>query len=61
MIGDDCEADIGGAQAIGVPGVLVRSGKYRPGDEARIDPPPSAVVDDLPAAVQWVLARVNQS
>jgi len=39
----------------------VRSGKYRPGDEARIDPPPSAVVDDLPAGVQWVLARVGQS
>jgi HAD superfamily hydrolase (TIGR01458 family) len=61
MIGDDCEADIGGAQAIGVPGVLVRSGKYRQGDEARIDPPPGAVVANLPAAVDWVLSRKNQS
>lgn len=29
MIGDDIESDIGGAQAVGIRGVLVRTGKYR--------------------------------
>ncbi len=59
MIGDDVEADVGGAMAAGLRGVLVRTGKYRPGDEARIDPPPSAVVADLPQAVEWICARTG--
>ena len=29
MVGDDIDADIGGAQAAGIAGVLVRTGKYR--------------------------------
>lgn len=29
MIGDDIDADIGGAQAVGMRGVLVKTGKYR--------------------------------
>lgn len=29
MIGDDIESDVGGAQALGMLGVLVRTGKYR--------------------------------
>lgn len=33
MIGDDCQTDVLAAQALGIIGVLVRSGKYRPGDE----------------------------
>lgn len=60
MIGDDVESDIGGAMAVGLLGVLVRTGKYRPGDEARIDPPPSAVVADLPEAVDWILAKARR-
>lgn len=55
MIGDDVEADIGGAQAAGIVGVLVRTGKYREGDEARIDPAPAHVADDLAAATDWIL------
>ena len=38
MIGDDVEADINGALAAGLRGVLVRTGKYRPGDEAHLAP-----------------------
>lgn len=56
MIGDDVEADVGGAMAAGLAGMLVRTGKYQPGAEDRIDPPPTAVLDDLPAAVEWLLA-----
>lgn len=29
MIGDDIVSDVGGAQACGMKGVLVRTGKYR--------------------------------
>lgn len=54
MVGDDAEADVGGALAAGLKGVLVRTGKYRPGDEAALDPPPTHVADDLAAAVDWI-------
>ena len=33
MIGDDVEADVNGALAVGLQAVLVRTGKYRAGDE----------------------------
>lgn len=32
MVGDDIHADIGGAQAAGLKGALVRTGKFRPAD-----------------------------
>ena len=52
MVGDDVEADIGGAKAIGMLGVLVRTGKFRPAALKEAEPQPDAVVDsiaDLPA------------
>ncbi|HVD65896.1 MAG TPA: TIGR01458 family HAD-type hydrolase [Gaiellaceae bacterium] len=52
MVGDDVEADIGGAKAIGLRGILVRTGKFRPGALRDAEPQPDAVVDsiaDLPA------------
>jgi HAD superfamily hydrolase (TIGR01458 family) len=56
MVGDDAEFDVAGALEAGVGhGILVRTGKYRPGDESRFDPAPSLVLDsvaDLPAAVR---------
>lgn len=33
MIGDDAEADVAGARSAGLAGVLVKTGKYRPGAE----------------------------
>lgn len=48
MVGDDAEFDVAGALSAGVGhGVLVRTGKYRPGDEARYDPPPTLVLDSI--------------
>ncbi|MEM7435780.1 MAG: TIGR01458 family HAD-type hydrolase [Myxococcota bacterium] len=51
MVGDDIRGDVGGAQAAGLHGVLVRTGKFRPRDlERGIEP--DAVLDsiaDLPA------------
>jgi HAD superfamily hydrolase (TIGR01458 family) len=55
MIGDDAEADIGGAMASGLKGILVRSGKYRPGCEAVPPVTPTHVVADLKAAVDALL------
>ncbi len=55
MIGDDADSDIAGAMALGCRGILVRTGKYRPGDETRIIPAPNAVVPDLTEAVAWLL------
>ena len=56
MVGDDAEADVAGAISAGLgAGVLVRTGKYSPGAEAAVDPQPTAVVDDLSGAVDWIL------
>jgi HAD superfamily hydrolase (TIGR01458 family) len=52
MVGDDVEADVGGAKALGMRGVLVRTGKFREEKLAAADPPPDDVIDsiaDLPA------------
>jgi HAD superfamily hydrolase (TIGR01458 family) len=52
MVGDDIEADIGGAKSLGMQGVLVRTGKFRPASLRDADPQPDAVIDsiaDLPA------------
>src|SRR5215469_12890738 len=39
MVGDDIEADVGGAQTAGLKGALVRTGKFRPTDfDAQIRP-----------------------
>lgn len=54
MVGDDIEADILGAAAVGLPAVLVRSGKYRGGDEARL--PPGAICVDAVVDILKVLA-----
>jgi HAD superfamily hydrolase (TIGR01458 family) len=37
MVGDDAEADVAGAQAAGLTGILVRTGKYRLGAEGKPD------------------------
>lgn len=52
MVGDDAEFDASGCVALGMRGVLVRTGKYREGDEGRFSPPPTTTLDsvaDLPA------------
>jgi len=37
MVGDDAEADVAGAQAAWLAGILVKTGKYRPGSEGKPD------------------------
>jgi HAD superfamily hydrolase (TIGR01458 family) len=47
MVGDDVESDVGGAKAVGLRGVLVRTGKFREASLAAADPPPDAVLDSI--------------
>ncbi len=57
MVGDDVEADVGGAMAAGLPGVLVRTGKYRR-DALKARVTPTAIVDsikDVPALLPRIL------
>jgi HAD superfamily hydrolase (TIGR01458 family) len=59
MVGDDLEADVGGAMAAGLPGVLVRTGKYRE-DALPVGVTPTAVADsikDVPALLERMLPR----
>ncbi|XP_018416505.1 PREDICTED: haloacid dehalogenase-like hydrolase domain-containing protein 2 [Nanorana parkeri] len=55
MIGDDSRDDIGGAQNTGMLGILVRTGKYRDGDEHKIDPAPHLTCASFPEAVDYIL------
>jgi len=56
MIGDDAESDASGAVKAGLIGILVKTGKYKAGVEHSVDPSPSHVVRDLPAAVDGILS-----
>lgn len=54
MVGDDVVNDILGAQAAGIAGAVVRTGKFRPRDLEGIEPAPDLILDsiaDLPAAL----------
>ncbi|MHA1132955.1 MAG: HAD hydrolase-like protein, partial [Alphaproteobacteria bacterium] len=56
MVGDDAEADVAGAlRARLAKALLVRTGKYRDGDESRFEPRPTATIADLTAAAAWIL------
>jgi HAD superfamily hydrolase (TIGR01458 family) len=47
MIGDDAEFDVSAAIKAGLHGILVRTGKYKPGAENAVDPKPDAVAQNL--------------
>jgi HAD superfamily hydrolase (TIGR01458 family) len=47
VIGDDLEADVGGAKAAGCAGVLVRTGKFRPARIEKTEISPDAILDSL--------------
>lgn len=55
MVGDDIRADVAGAQAAGLKGILVRTGKFRPTDLG-LGITPDLVIDsivDLPGVLSW--------
>ena len=56
MVGDDAMADVDGALAAGLQGILVRTGKYRSGDEDKISREGAHVVADIVAATNIILS-----
>ena len=52
MIGDDIVGDVGAAQTVGMRGVLVRTGKYRPADLER-EIAPDAVLESFADLPGW--------
>ena len=66
VVGDDVTTDIEGAAAIGAAGILVRTGKYRAGDEARLRvlPPLFEVIDsvkELPRVLESITGDSSDS
>jgi HAD superfamily hydrolase (TIGR01458 family) len=47
VVGDDLEAEVGGAQAAGMRGILVRTGKFREEEVTRSSTRPEAILDSL--------------
>jgi phospholysine phosphohistidine inorganic pyrophosphate phosphatase len=52
MVGDDVRVDVGGAQAAGMQGALVRTGKYRPAD-LEAETKPDAVIGSIADLPDW--------
>nr|CAI5835733.1 unnamed protein product [Callosobruchus analis] len=57
MIGDDVTDDIQGAMNAGLKGYLVQTGKYKAGDENKINPSPTVVVPSFVEAVDKILSN----
>jgi HAD superfamily hydrolase (TIGR01458 family) len=55
MVGDDADSDVAGAIAAGLQAILVKSGKYRPGDEARVITQGAHCLEDIDQAVDFIL------
>jgi len=58
MIGDDVESDVNGAIRAGLSGILVQTGKYRPGDEKKIIQGNGVCLSDINAVADWVIELV---
>lgn len=56
MIGDDADSDACGALSAGLPAILVRTGKYRPGDEEKAGCAGIVTAADVGTAVDMILA-----
>jgi HAD superfamily hydrolase (TIGR01458 family) len=57
MVGDDVDNDVLGAQAAGLTGVLVRTGKFRPEDLERADGRPDHVLGSIADLRTWLASR----
>jgi HAD superfamily hydrolase (TIGR01458 family) len=54
MVGDDLRGDVGGAQAAGLSGILVRTGKCRDGLVAEPGIVPDAILDSIADLPAWL-------
>lgn len=58
VIGDDVKSDVIGGLESGLQGILVKTGKYQPGDEDQLQGQ-GLCVEDISAAVDWILTQIN--
>ena len=56
MVGDDVEADVGGASAFGLQTILVRTGKFREEALEAATVKPDGVIDSIAALPNWLEA-----
>ena len=54
MVGDDVEADIGGATAFGLRSILVRTGKFREEELEEATVKPDGVIDSIAGLPAWL-------
>lgn len=57
MIGDDIDSDVGGGQAAGLAGILVKTGKYREEYAEASEVEPDAVIDSIADLPKWLDGR----
>jgi HAD superfamily hydrolase (TIGR01458 family) len=57
MVGDDIEADVGGAQAAGLRAVQVKTGKYRPRDDDHASITPDGRIGSIAGLPLWLEDR----
>ena len=57
MVGDDVEADVAGAQRLGMRTVLVRTGKFRPDAVERSGVTPDAILSSVSELPAWIEAH----
>jgi HAD superfamily hydrolase (TIGR01458 family) len=57
MVGDDIESDVGGSQAAGLAGILVKTGKYRDAHADQSDIVPDAVIDSIADLPGWLATQ----
>lgn len=58
MIGDDVKDDVLGAMKTGLSAILVRTGKYKTGDEDKIERQPTFIANDIVEAVSYILEEL---
>lgn len=57
MVGDDIDSDVGGAQAVGITGCLVKTGKFRQSYFEQSSVKPNVVIDSIVDLADWLVSN----
>lgn len=57
MVGDDIEMDVGGAQKVGMVGILVKTGKYRPELVEKSKIKPEIIIDSIAGLRKFISSK----
>jgi HAD superfamily hydrolase (TIGR01458 family) len=60
LVGDDIDSDVGGAQAVGIKGVLVKTGKFRQSYLEKSQVKPDGILNSLADFPEWLNTQVNK-